>query len=114
MPCCMNVMAAICNSFSGRRSFASLTRSPGLDERAPVEEAAGNPSPSKTKLQEYNSSDNQWCRREIRKLEAAYGRAETSTTPCLKITRVKELPKGDFVVIRDSMQDVIILQTKLK
>ena len=36
----MNVMAAICNSFSGRRSFASLTRSPGLNERAPVEEAA--------------------------------------------------------------------------
>ena len=35
----MNVMAAICNSFSGRRSFASLTRSPGLNERAPVEEA---------------------------------------------------------------------------
>ena len=36
----MNVMAAICNSFSGRRSFASLTRSPGLNERAPVEEAS--------------------------------------------------------------------------
>ena len=35
----MNVMAAICNSFSGRPSFASLTRSPGLNERAPVEEA---------------------------------------------------------------------------
>ena len=35
----MNVMAAICNSFSGRRSFASLTRSPGLNERAPVEKA---------------------------------------------------------------------------
>ena len=35
----MNVMAAICNSFSGRRSFASLTRSPGLNERVPVEEA---------------------------------------------------------------------------
>ena len=34
----MNVMAAICNSFSGRRSFALLTRSPGLNERAPVEE----------------------------------------------------------------------------
>ena len=32
----MNVMAAICNSFSGRRSFALLTRSPGLNERAPV------------------------------------------------------------------------------
>ena len=35
----MNVMAAICNSFSGRRSFALLTRSPRLNERAPVEEA---------------------------------------------------------------------------
>ena len=36
----MNVMAAICNLFSGRHSFASLTRLPGLNERAPVEEAA--------------------------------------------------------------------------
>ena len=35
----MNVIAAICNSFSGRHSFASLTWSPGLNERAPVEEA---------------------------------------------------------------------------
>ena len=35
----MNVMAAICNSFSGRHLFALLTRSPGLNERAPVEEA---------------------------------------------------------------------------
>ena len=34
----MNVMAAICNSFSGRRSFASLSRAP-LNERAPAEEA---------------------------------------------------------------------------
>ena len=40
----MNVMAAICNSFSGRRSFASLTRSPGLNKRAPVEEAVVFPS----------------------------------------------------------------------
>ena len=39
----MNVMAAICNSFSGRRSFASLSRSPGLNERAPVEEAVSQP-----------------------------------------------------------------------
>ena len=38
----MNVMAAICNSFSGRRSFASLTRSPRLNERAPAEEAASD------------------------------------------------------------------------
>ena len=37
----MKVMAAICNWFSGRRSFASLTRSLGLNERAPVEEAGG-------------------------------------------------------------------------
>ena len=32
-------MAAICNSLAGRLSFTSLTRSPGLNERAPVEEA---------------------------------------------------------------------------
>ena len=32
----------------------------------------------------------------------------------LKISRIKELPKGDFVVIGDSVQDVIILQNESK
>ena len=30
--------------------------------------------------------------------------------PSLKITRIKKLPKSDFVVAEDSVQDVIILQ----
>ena len=36
--------------------------------------------------------------------------------PSLKVSNIKELPKGDFIVIRDSVQDVIILQheTKMK
>ena len=34
--------------------------------------------------------------------------------PCLTISRIKELPKGDFVAIGDSMQDVIILQNESK
>ena len=34
--------------------------------------------------------------------------------PSLKISRIKELPKGDFVVIGDSVQDVIILQNESK
>ena len=29
--------------------------------------------------------------------------------PSLKVSQVKELPKGDLLVIRDSVQDVIIL-----
>ena len=32
--------------------------------------------------------------------------------PSLKISRIKELPKSDFVVIGDSVQDVIVLQNK--
>ena len=32
----------------------------------------------------------------------------------LKISRIKELRKGDFVVIGDSVQDVIILQSESK
>ena len=32
----------------------------------------------------------------------------------LKIKSIKELPKGDFVVIGDSVQDVIILQSETK
>ena len=28
--------------------------------------------------------------------------------PSLKISRIKELPKGDFVAMGDSMQDIII------
>ena len=34
--------------------------------------------------------------------------------PSLKISRIKELPKGDFVAIGDSMQDVSILQNESK
>ena len=34
--------------------------------------------------------------------------------PSLKISRIKELPKGDFVVIAYSVQDVIILQNESK
>ena len=34
--------------------------------------------------------------------------------PSLKISQVKELPKGDFLVIDDSVQDVIILQSEPK
>ena len=34
--------------------------------------------------------------------------------PSLKISRIKELPKGDFVVIGDLVQDVILLQNECK
>ena len=34
--------------------------------------------------------------------------------PSLKVSQIKELPKGDFLVIEDSMQDVFILQSKTK
>ena len=34
--------------------------------------------------------------------------------PSLKISGIKELPKGDFVAISDSMQDIIILQNESK
>ena len=34
--------------------------------------------------------------------------------PSLKISRIKQLPKGDFVVIGDSVQDAIILQSESK
>ena len=33
--------------------------------------------------------------------------------PSLKISQIKELPKGDFLVIGDSVQDVIILKANL-
>ena len=32
----------------------------------------------------------------------------------LKVSSIKELPKGDFLIIRDSIQDVIILQNETK
>ena len=32
--------------------------------------------------------------------------------PSLKVLSIKELPKGDFIVIGDSMQDMIILQNE--
>ena len=32
--------------------------------------------------------------------------------PSLKVSQIKELPKGDFLVIGDSMQDVFILQSE--
>ena len=34
--------------------------------------------------------------------------------PSLKISQIKELPKGDFVVIGDSLQYVIILKSESK
>ena len=34
--------------------------------------------------------------------------------PSLTISRIKKLPKGDFVAIGDSMQDLIILQNESK
>ena len=34
--------------------------------------------------------------------------------PSLKLSRIKELARGDFVVIGDSVQDVIILQSESK
>ena len=34
--------------------------------------------------------------------------------PRLKVSEIKELPKGDFLVIRGSMQDVFILQSETK
>ena len=34
--------------------------------------------------------------------------------PSLKISRIKELPKGDFLVIGESVQDVIILKIESK
>ena len=33
--------------------------------------------------------------------------------PGLKVSQIKELPKGDFLIIGDSMQDVIILQNEI-
>ena len=34
--------------------------------------------------------------------------------PSLKVSQIKELPKGDFLVIGNSMQDVFILQSETK
>ena len=34
--------------------------------------------------------------------------------PTIKVSQIKELPKGDFLVIGDSMQDVVILQSETK
>ena len=34
--------------------------------------------------------------------------------PSLKISQIKELPKGNFVVIGDSVRDVVILQSESK
>ena len=34
--------------------------------------------------------------------------------PILKVSQIKELPKGDFLVIGDSVQDVVILQSETK
>ena len=34
--------------------------------------------------------------------------------PGLKVSRIKELPKRDFLVIGDSVQDVVILQSETK
>ena len=34
--------------------------------------------------------------------------------PSLKASQIKELPKGDFLVIGDSVQDVVILRSETK
>ena len=34
--------------------------------------------------------------------------------PCLKISQIKELSKGDFLIIGDSVQDIIVLQSESK
>ena len=34
--------------------------------------------------------------------------------PSLKISRIKELPKDDLLVIGDSVQDMVILQSETK
>ena len=34
--------------------------------------------------------------------------------PCLKVSSIKALPKGDFVIVGDSLQDVTILQSETK
>ena len=34
--------------------------------------------------------------------------------PSLKISQIKELPEGDFLITGDSMQDVLILQNEIK
>ena len=36
------------------------------------------------------------------------------TYPSLKISQIKELPKGDFLIIGDSMKDALILQSENK
>ena len=41
-------------------------------------------------------------------------RTDTQYHPSLKISRIKELPKDDFVIIEDLVQDVIILQNETK
>ena len=38
----------------------------------------------------------------------------TQYHPSLKVFEIKELPKGDYLVIGDSMQDIIILQSEIK
>ena len=34
--------------------------------------------------------------------------------PSLKISQIKEITKGDFLIIEDSVQDIIILQSESK
>ena len=34
--------------------------------------------------------------------------------PTLKVSQIKELPKGDYLVIGDSVQEVVILQRETK
>ena len=34
--------------------------------------------------------------------------------PGLKVSQIKELPKGDYLVIGDSVQDIITLQSETK
>ena len=46
-------------------------------------------------------------------MEATNGRIETYH-PGLKVSSIKALPKGDFVIVGDSLQDVTILQSETK
>ena len=65
----------------------------------------------------HDSSDNQWCRQKIQKLEKLMGELPLTNYqyhPARKVSRIKEPQKGDSVAIGVSMQDVIMLQNESK
>ena len=106
-----------CQSATQRDGFTEATR--GRKQRkaisSPTLPSQPKPGSSKdplgTSVRPKPSIKNSipWCRRKVQKLENANGRIET--VPRWS-QNVKELPKGDFVVIGDSVQDVIILQNE--